>query len=48
MNIVTIDVEEWFHLLDHPSTEDYNNWLKFETRIHNNVERIILILKQNK
>ena len=32
MNILTFDLEEWFHLLDHPTTKSPKNWSKFESR----------------
>lgn len=45
MNILTFDLEEWFHILDHPSTNTSENWYKFESRIDANVERILDMLK---
>lgn len=44
MNILTFDVEEWFHLLDHSSTRFQESWGKFEVRIHENMDRIFRIL----
>ena len=44
MNILTFDVEEWFHLLDFDATRTEAEWGKYEMRIHNNVERIFRIL----
>jgi polysaccharide deacetylase family protein (PEP-CTERM system associated) len=46
VNILTFDVEEWFHLLDNSSTKTINEWSNFESRIHNNMERIFLILEK--
>lgn len=46
MNILTFDVEEWFHLLDFDSTRTENEWRRYETRIHENVDRILDILEQ--
>ena len=34
MNILTFDIEEWFHLLDNDSTKSVNQWNSFESRIH--------------
>ena len=48
MNILTFDVEEWFHLLDNSSTKTIKEWSNFESRVHANMERIILILKKTK
>ena len=44
MNILTFDVEEWFHLLDNDSTRTEEQWKNFEVRIYENVERIFRIL----
>lgn len=44
MNILTFDVEEWFHLLDFDATCTEADWGKYEVRIHENVERIFRIL----
>lgn len=41
MNILTFDVEDWFHLLDHPKTEHVSSWGKFESRICGNLDRIL-------
>lgn len=40
MNILTFDVEEWFHLLDHEVTRTEAQWANFESRIHRNMDRI--------
>ena len=47
MNILTFDIEEWFHLLDNESTKTSHEWVKFECRIHTNMERIFGILEKN-
>ncbi|GLX86656.1 polysaccharide deacetylase [Thalassotalea loyana] len=46
MKILTFDIEDWFHLLDNPSTESINDWVKFESRIHNSVEVILHTLEK--
>jgi polysaccharide deacetylase family protein (PEP-CTERM system associated) len=48
MNILTFDIEEWFHLLDHPGTRTEGDWVNFPVRIHENMERIMEMLAQNK
>lgn len=45
MNILTFDVEEWFHLLDNSSTRSELQWKGFEVRIHENMDRIFRILE---
>ena len=47
MNILTFDIEEWFHLLDHPGTRNEVDWVKFPVRIHENMDRILAMLAQN-
>jgi polysaccharide deacetylase family protein (PEP-CTERM system associated) len=47
MNILTFDIEEWFHILDHESTKTMNEWKNYEVRIHQNMERIFSILEKN-
>ncbi len=45
MNILTFDVEEWFHLLDNDSTRSEEQWKRYEVRIHENIDRIFRILE---
>ncbi len=45
MNILTFDVEEWFHLLDNSSTRTEQQWKTYEVRIHENMDRIFRILE---
>lgn len=45
MNILTFDIEEWFHLLDFDATRTEDKWGKYEVRIHENMERIFRILE---
>lgn len=46
MNILTFDVEEWFHLLDFDATRSVEQWKKYPVRIYDNVDRILNILEQ--
>ncbi len=46
MNILTFDVEEWFHLLDFDATRTEEEWGKYEVRIYENVDRILDLLEQ--
>jgi len=45
MNILTFDIEEWFHILDNESTKTIVEWKNYEVRIHANMERILDILE---
>ena len=47
MNILTFDIEEWFHILDNNHTNSVDKW-SFESRIKNNMEIIHTILNENK
>jgi peptidoglycan/xylan/chitin deacetylase (PgdA/CDA1 family) len=44
MNILTFDVEDWFHILDNSSTKTEKEWGQYEIRIHKNMERIFSVL----
>ncbi len=44
MNILTFDIEEWFHILDNPSTRTVNEWGNYESRIRADADRILAIL----
>lgn len=46
MNILTFDVEEWFHLLDFDATRGEEQWGQYEIRIYENVERILYLLEE--
>lgn len=44
LKILTFDIEDWFHLLNNPFTENPNNWKNFESRIHLNMDKIFNLL----
>lgn len=46
MHVLTVDVEEWFHLLDNDSTRSEEQWERYDVRIYGNVERILRILDE--
>lgn len=46
MNILTFDIEEWFHLLETSATACEEQWSSFEVRIYDNMERIFRILDE--
>src|ERR1044072_262832 len=43
MNVMTIDLEDWYHCLD----ENPANWHLYEDRVAIEVQRILKILKSN-
>ena len=44
MNVLTFDLEEWFHLLNNPSTDNESSWGNFEYRLRENLDRILAML----
>ena len=47
MKILTFDIEEWFHILDNDSTKTKDEWIKYPSRIHKNMDLIFEILEKN-
>lgn len=47
MNILTFDVEDWFHVLDNPETKDEKQWVQLESRIHQNMDKIFELLDKH-
>ena len=47
MNILTFDIEEWFHILANDSTKTEKEWGSYEYRLDANMDRIFQILEQN-
>jgi len=46
MNILTFDIEEWFHILDHDSTRSEEKWSNYEYRLESNMDKILELLDQ--
>ncbi len=44
MNILTFDIEEWFHILDHKSTKTAKEWGNYEYRLDANMDKIFELL----
>ena len=47
MNILTFDIEEWFHILDNNSTKSEKNWCNYEYRLDANMDKIFDLLDRN-
>ena len=45
--VLTVDLEEWFHLLNNDQTLDPKNWDAFESRLVENIQRLSKILELN-
>ena len=48
MNFLTIDVEEWFHILDDPAVPAFAEWAGLESRLQQNIDKILSILDEHK
>lgn len=46
VNFLTIDVEEWFHILDDPAVPDIGQWAGLSSRLPRNMEIILSILDE--
>lgn len=46
MNILTFDIEEWFHILDNHYTRTEKQWSGYEVRIQQNVAKILDLLDE--
>jgi len=44
MNILTFDIEEWFHILDNESTKSEKEWSNYAYRLDANMDRIFKLL----
>ena len=47
MRILTFDVEEWFHILDHESTKEEKHWASFDYRLDANIDKVLEVLDRN-
>jgi polysaccharide deacetylase family protein (PEP-CTERM system associated) len=47
MNILTVDLEDWFHILDFPGTSNPSSWNKMESRIENNCDRLLKLFEES-
>lgn len=47
MKILTVDLEDWFHLLDIPSVANASDWGRFPSRIHQNVDRLLALFSKH-
>jgi peptidoglycan-N-acetylglucosamine deacetylase len=41
MKILSVDVEDWFHLLDHESTSAIEGWGRYDSRIQESIDLIL-------
>ena len=44
MNILSFDIEDWFHILDHEEVSDKSSWKKFPSRLEDGLEKILQLL----
>ena len=48
MKFFTVDLEDWFHLLDFEPTKNPMHWEKFESRVDYGLDRILAVLNDSK
>lgn len=48
MNILTFDVEDWFHILEHASTRDSEDWAQYASRFEPVLDRILALLSEHR
>ena len=46
MNILTFDIEDWFHILDNKPTKTEKSWKNYESRLYYGVEIILDIVEK--
>ncbi|MBV1859606.1 MAG: polysaccharide deacetylase family protein [Nannocystaceae bacterium] len=47
MRLLTFDIEDWFHILEHEPTSDVRVWSRFESRVRDGTERILEALARH-
>jgi polysaccharide deacetylase family protein (PEP-CTERM system associated) len=47
MRILTFDIEDWYHFLEHRSTRDETQWKDFEPRVRQNTANILEFLSSH-
>ncbi len=47
-NVFSIDLEDWFHLLDNESAPSKDSWQQQESRVRSNTERLLKALETHK
>ncbi|MEH2627928.1 polysaccharide deacetylase family protein (PEP-CTERM system associated) [Bradyrhizobium sp. AZCC 1719] len=46
VHILTFDIEDWFHVLEHRDTASESDWCRFESRVERNTDRILECLDE--
>ena len=47
VGFLTVDVEDWFHILDDPAIPAFKQWEALEARLPQNIERLLSILNEH-
>jgi len=45
-NVLTFDIEDWFHILDLPNDKNIGRWSEYESRVEQNTFKILRILQR--
>lgn len=48
INILSVDIEDWFHILDDPAVPSYKNWDQLEKRVHIGTEKLLQLFEEHK
>ncbi len=46
-HLLSIDLEDWFHVLDNDATSSPNQWDKFPSRVENSTERLLALFDKH-
>ncbi|MCF8397682.1 MAG: polysaccharide deacetylase family protein [Bacteroidales bacterium] len=47
MNILTFDIEDWFHILGHPINNDISRWKDQKSNLEENIDKILGLLLEH-
>jgi len=47
MNILSFDIEEWFHVFENHNNTDESDWNTFEQRLPHTIDSLLYLLKEN-
>ena len=45
-HLLSLDVEDWFHILDYEPTEEFRDWHALESRVEQNTRRVLDLLDE--
>ena len=45
--ILTVDLEDWFHILDNEETADPTAWSKFDSRVEKSTKKLLALFDEH-